>query len=215
MLVALLALAASACVSVSTYKTARPLGRRAKEVMVAPQVTGAGPPGTDKTVLPELAIGVRYGVGSESDLLATGTVLPAGDLVTSWSFELGGKRRLWQSGSGRFEVATGLAGGYRRVTSSGAAYEAIHAAVPAILGINLSASQIVISPLAGWQRVYSAGARPIDIPFAGASLGIDLAMTDAIHLIPEITWAASPTDGPESDTIRMIHGGVAVFYHHD
>ena len=92
-----LAVTAVGCVSVSTYKTSRPLGRGATEVLVAPQVTGSGPPGVEKAIMPELALGVRRGVGDETDVMLTGVVLPAGDLVTTWGLELAGKRRLWQS----------------------------------------------------------------------------------------------------------------------
>ena len=87
--------------------------------------------------------------------------------------------------------------------------------MPAIVGVNFSLSQVVVSPLFGWQRIYSPGAHPVDLPLAGVSLGFDLTMTRAIHILPEITWAVSPTDGPESDSIRMIHGGIAIIYHRD
>lgn len=99
--------------------------------------------------------------------------------------------------------------GYRITYSSGAVIEGVHIAAPLILAADLGRHQLVYSPTAGYQRVYSTGARPVDVPFAGWSLGFRWQLTKRWALLPEGTVGYTPARNFMTEDSRLFHVGIA------
>jgi hypothetical protein len=208
---ALLALAlTSGCASYTTFKTARTLPPGRSRVVVATQLQGAGTTDGQSAPMPELVLGVRRGLSHRLEVDATGTLLPLGDYLTAASAEVSGKRQLWESADGRWSIAAGAGLGYRITTSSGAVFEAVHFALPLMLGWNIGPHQLVLSPTVGAQRWYGTGAVPVNLPFAGASLGFSWQVSRRVALMPEATWAESSARNYMTSNSRLFHVGLAV-----
>lgn len=210
LITALIILTAAACAANGTYKTARPLSRGTTQFLVAPQVNAAGASEGLKLPYPEIALSVRHGLTGKLDIGGTVAVLPLGRLGGSIAVEAAAKRHLYSRG--RLELALGAAAGYRTFESSGAIFEAIHANLPLIAGINLGRHQLVISPTLAWQRWYSQSARPLDIPSIGTSVGFHWQLTRRFALLPEMSWSWSPTAWDKADETVLLHAGIAVVY---
>jgi hypothetical protein len=212
-----LAIAAlSACSSFTTYKTARPLSKGATQTLVAPQLDSAGPKDTGKAPFPEIAVSVRHGITERIEVGGTLTVLPLGEAMQTLGFEGLGKLHLHQTRGGRVDLAVGAGAGYRVYSSSGAVFEMVHASVPLIVGINLRRSdQLVIAPAVAWQRWYSTGARPVDVPSLGVSLGYRWQISQRFALMPEMTLASSPTALAGFGDTAMAHVGIALVFGRD
>jgi hypothetical protein len=205
-----LLLIGSSCASYTTFKTADALPQGRSKLVVAAQLQGAGT--TDGVVapMPELVIGWRRGVAPQLEAGVTATLLPLGEYLTAASVELAAKRHLWSSVTGRWSLALGVGAGYRYTGSSGAIFEAVHAAMPLIIGLHVGAHQLVLSPTVGLERWYSTGAQPINLPFAGASLGLLWQVSPRIALLPETTWADSSARNFMTENSRLFHVGIAV-----
>jgi hypothetical protein len=174
------------------------------------QLTGAAVPGTDQAApMPELALGVRRGVGSRFEGQATATLLPI-EQIFATSLELAGKVRLVESG--RWSLAVGANAGYRLITSGQAVAEGVHAAVPLIGGIELGRHQLVLSVTAGVQHWLSSGSHPVDVPFVGQSIGFLWQVNRRWSLLPEVGWAWSPTPNYMTDQSSLFHVGIAVVW---
>jgi hypothetical protein len=212
-----LAIAAlSACSSFTTYKTARPLSKGATQTLVAPQLDSAGPKDTGKAPFPELALSVRHGVTERIEVGGTLTMLPLGEAMQTIGFEGLGKAHLHRTRGGRVDLAVGAGAGYRVYSSSAAVFEMVHASVPLILGINLRKSdQLVIAPAVAWQRWYSTGARPVDVPSLGMSLGYRWQISQRFALMPEMTLASSPAALAGFGDTAMAHVGIALVFGRD
>jgi hypothetical protein len=142
--------------------------------------------------------------------------LPLGQALTSVGGELSAKRELMRSG--RLELAVLAGGGYRLITSSGAEWEAVYANLPLLVGINLrGVDQLVFGPRVGWQRWYSTGARPVDIPQVGTTIGYAWAVRPNLTVMPELSWLYSPTEvnGMDKGTILFAAGIGFQFGHAD
>lgn len=203
-----LLLLVTGCASGNTYRTATPLGRGATEVLVAPQVYAAGAPETAKAPFPELAIAVRHGVHPRLDVGGTVTLLPLGKYLNAFGLEATGKAHLWQRG--RVGVAVGAGLGYRTVDASGAPFEIVQASMPLIVGIRLGRHELALSPTLTWQRWYSMGTVPVDIPAAGASIGFRWRIAERWALLPEIGAARSPVGFQAFEQSALLHVGIAV-----
>lgn len=211
-----IALALSACSSFTTYKTARPLSKGATQTLVAPQLDSAGPEDTGKAPFPALAVSVRHGMTDQVELGGTITLLALGEAMQTIGLEGTGKLHLHQTGSGRVDVAVGAGAGYRVYSSSGAVFEMVHASAPLIVGINVRRhDQLVIAPSLAWQRWYSSGARPVDIPSLGLSLGYRWQISQRFALMPELSVASSPTALSGFGDTAMGHAGIALVFGRD
>jgi hypothetical protein len=209
-LAAALVVAASGCASYTTFKTAETLAPGRSQLLVAAQLQGAGTTDGVAAPMPELAVGLRRGMAERLELDATATLLPLGRALTVGSAEVAAKRLMWTSGDERWSLALGAGVGYRVTTSSDAVFEAVHASLPVSVGLALGRHQLVVSPTVGAQRWYSSGARPVDLPFAGASLGFRWQLGKRVALLPELTWAETSAKNFMTDTSRLFHLGVAV-----
>jgi hypothetical protein len=211
---ALLALAALAgCGTGSTYRTTRLAPPGHTEWLVAAQISGAGTVGLDEgggkggiAPLPELAASVRYGLDERFELQANSTILPTA-IAQTGSLELAGKARLAESGRWSLAIGTGL--GYRATQMGGAIIEDIYASVPLIGGIELGRHQLVISIDAGFHRLYSSGARPVNAPYIGDSIGFRWQLSRSWALLPEIGGAWTPTSNFMTEDSRLFHVGIA------
>jgi hypothetical protein len=201
---------AAGCASYTTFKVARTLPPGRSELVVATQLQGAATTDGRAAPIPELVVGVRRGVAPRLELGGTATLLPLGAYITAASVEGSAKRQLWDSASGRWSLAVGAGLAYRFTRSSDAVFEAVHAAMPLMLGLNLGRHQLVLSPAVGVQRWYGTGARPVTLPFAGASLGFVWQVSRRVALLPEATWADTPARNFMTSSSRLFHVGVAV-----
>jgi hypothetical protein len=208
---ALLAVVAAAgCSPLGGYHTARTLEPGRTDVTAALQVHGAGPEETGKGIAPELAIRVRRGLSSRVDASAQLTALPLGELVTSVSAGAGARVELSAAPDSRWAVSLGLSAGYRYTGAMGAAWETVHATVPLIIGLDIGDDQLVFTPTVGWQRWYSSGAHPVDLPFSGTGLGYAWRLTERYTLLPEISVSSSRATLETSDKTVLFHAGLAL-----
>jgi hypothetical protein len=204
----LLVLAAAACGSTSTYRTTRIAAPGHTELLVGTQASGAGFSGERGALpVPELAIAGRRAVTERIELQLNGTVLPIRQAWTG-SAELAGKLRI--GARGRWSLAVGAAAGYRLAESGGAYIEGVMVSAPVIAGIELGRHQLVVSVIGGTQRWWSSGARPVDVPFIGDSLGLLWRVGESWALLPEIGVAWTPARNFMTDDSRLFHAGIAV-----
>lgn len=200
------------CSSLGNYRSTDTLAPGDSQVLVAPQVHSAGPSETRKAPFPELAVGYRHGIAPRTEAHGTVNMLLLGEVVTTLGAELGGKRHLYRSGSGRYELALAASVGYRYVSTSGASWENVHAAVPLIAGIRIGEDQLAISPTVAWQRWYSSSAMPVSVPSAGLSVGYRWRINQRWTLLPELSWAYTPVALSNFDDTILGHAGVGVIY---
>jgi hypothetical protein len=201
--------AGAACGSYSTYRTTRLASTSKTEILVGAQVAGASAPEGGAAPLPELALAARRGVGDRYEVQANGTLLALKQARTG-SLELGGKVRL--AAAGRWSLAAGAAAGYRIGESGGAIIEGAYVSAPLIGGVELGRHQLVLSVTGGYQRWYSSGARPVDVPFIGESLGFLWQVGRRWALLPEVGAAYAPVKNIMTDDSRLFHAGVAVLW---
>jgi hypothetical protein len=199
----------AACGSYSTYRTTRLASTSKTEVLVGAQVAGASAPEGGAAPLPELALAARRGVGDRYEVQANGTLLALKQARTG-SLELCGKVR--PASAGRWSLAAGAAAGYRIGESGGAIIEGAYVSAPLIGGVELGRHQLVVSVTGGYQRWYSSGARPVDVPFIGESLGFLWQVGRRWALLPEVGAAYTPVKNIMTDDSRLFHAGVAVLW---
>jgi hypothetical protein len=152
----------------------------------------------------------RHGLTDTLDVQGNFSLLPLGGFLTSASAELVVQKHLWTSESERFELAISGGAGYRYSSTGMAPFEGVHLAAPIIFGINFGRNQLVLSNSVGWQRWYSTGATPVDIPFAGMSVGFDWRFSERWSVINEVTVASSPTELAEMGRSQLLHFGIAI-----
>lgn len=199
----------AACGSYSTYRTTRLASTSKTELLFGAQLAGARAPDGAGAPLPELAVAARRGVGRSAEVQVNGTFLALPQARTG-SLELGGKLRAFSSG--RWSLAVGAAAGYRIAESGGAIIEAGFVSAPVIGGIELGRHQLVLSLTGGYQRWYSSGARPVDVPFVGESIGFLWQLSRRWALLPEVGSAYTPMRNMLTDDSRLFHAGVAVLW---
>jgi hypothetical protein len=158
--------------------------------------------------LPELAIAGRRGVRS-LEVQVNGTMLPIKQLRTG-SLELAGKLRLIEHG--RWSLAAGAGAGYRIAESGGASIEGVYASAPVIGGVELGRHQLVVSVTGGFQRWYSSGARRVDVPFVGESIGFLWQVSERWALLPEAGAAWTPAPNFMTASSRLFHVGIAALW---
>jgi hypothetical protein len=213
---ALLLVFVAACGAGSTYRTTRvaPVGHT--EWLFGAQVSGAGTVGVDEgggdggvAPLPELALGARRGLDDRFELQLNTTLLATGVAQTG-SVELAGKARLWASG--RWSFAAGAGAGYRLTNVGGAKIEDVFVSAPLIGGIELGRHQLVLSIDGGYHRLYSSGARPVNLPYIGESIGFLWQIGRRWALLPEIGGAWTPAPNFMSEDSRLFHLGIAALW---
>ena len=205
MVIALLA----GCGSYSTYRTTRIAKPGQTEWLFGAQAAGAIAVDGAVAPMPEFAIAARRAVHDKVELQANATTLPIRQLRTG-SLELAGKARVFAHG--RWSVAVGAAAGYRIAESGGAIVEGVHVALPVIGGVDLGRHQLVWSIVGGYQRWYSSGARPVEVPFLGDSIGFLWQIDNRWALLPEVGTAWTTTKNFMTDETRLFHLGIAVVY---
>lgn len=199
----------AACGSYSTYRTTRLASTSKTELLFGAQLAGIRVPDGAGAPLPELAVAARRGVGDRYEVQANGTLLPLAQGRTG-SLELGGKMRVFSEG--RWSLAVGAAAGYRIAESGGAIIEGAFASAPVIGGIDLGRHQLVLSLAGGYQRWYSSGARPVDVPFVGESVGFLWQLSKRWALLPEVGTAYTPVKNLMTDDSRLFHVGIAAMW---
>ena len=205
----LVLLALAGCGSYSTYRTTRIAKPGKTDWLFGAQASGAIAVDGGAAPLPEFAIAARRAVHEKIEVQVNATSLPIRQFRTG-SLELAGKARILEHG--RWSVAVGAAAGYRIAESGGAIVEGVHVAVPVIGGVDLGRHQLVWSIVGGYQKWYSSGARPVEVPFLGDSLGFLWQFGKNWALLPEAGIAYTPTRNFMTDETRLFHVGVAVVY---
>ena len=208
-LLPLLAWPLAACGSYSTYRTTRLASTSKTEMVFGAQVAGIRAPDGAAAPLPELAVAARRGVGDRYEVQANGTLLALKQARTG-SLELGGKMRVLAEG--RWSLAVGAAAGYRIAESGGAIIEGAFVSAPVIGGVELGRHQLVVSVNGGYQRWYSSGARPVDVPSVGESLGFLWQVSKRWALLPEVGSAYTPVKNLMNDDSRLFHVGIAAMW---
>lgn len=210
-------LVVAGCGSYSTFKTTRiaPVGHN--QWLFGAQVAGiraVDPPGDSRGAIapmPEVALGWRRGLTSRYEVQVNGTIFALKQGQTG-SLELAGKARI--GSRGRWSLAAGGAAGYRLAGSSGAVVEGVFASVPVIGAVDLGRHQLVLSIVGGYQRWYSSGATPVDIPFVGDTLGFVWQVGKHWAVLPEVGVAWTPKTNFMSDQSQLFHAGVAAVWTH-
>ncbi len=197
------------CGSYATYRTTRIAKPGQTDWLFGAQASGAIAVDGGAAPLPELAVAARRAVHERVEVQLNATMLPIRQLRTS-SIELGGKARVLEHG--RWSLAAGAATGYRYMESGGAIIEGVHVAVPVILGVDLGRHQLVWSVVGGYQRYYSSGARPVEVPFVGQSIGFLWQINPRWALLPELFTGYTPTRNFMTDETRLFDVGLAVVY---
>jgi hypothetical protein len=196
------------CGAYTSYKHTRLVPAGKTDWLFATQLSGVGTGTSDNAPLPELAAGARRRVHERADVGLTATFLPLGPAFSTFSLEASGKAAIGRHG--RWSAAIGAGTGYRITYSSGATIEGVHVAVPVMLAVDLARHQLIYSPTAGYERYYSTGARPVDVPFAGWSLGFRWQLSRRYALLPEGTVGYTPARNFMTDDSRLFHLGVAL-----
>src|SRR5687767_1632927 len=154
--------------------TARPVEPGASQVTTSLELDGVGVVETPVRIpLPALTVNVHRGVREDVDVGGKLSILPLGDAGTALGFEGQGRWRFVGDEHARVELAFAPSAGWRGIESSGARWDAAHVVAPLVAGVNLGARrhQLYLAPKVGWQRWWSAGAMPIDVPFGGVTVG--------------------------------------------
>jgi hypothetical protein len=206
----------AACGAGSTYRTTRVAPAGHTEWLFGAQVSGAGTVGVDEgggkggvAPLPELAIAARRGLDDRFEAQVNATLLPTAVAQTG-SLELAGKARLAESG--RWSFAVGAGAGYRITQLGGAIIEDVYLSAPLIAGIELGRHQLVLSIDGGYHRLYSSGARPVNIPYIGEAIGFRWQIGQRWALLPEIGVAWSPAPNFMTEDSRLFHIGIAALW---
>ena len=197
------------CGSYSTYRTTRIAKPGKTDWLFGAQASGAIAVDGGTAPLPEFAIAGRRAVHEKIEVQINATSLPIRQFRTG-SLELAGRARVCEHA--RWSIAVGAAAGYRIAEAGGAIVEGVHAAVPVIGGVDLGRHQLVWSIVGGYQKWYSSGARPVEVPFLGDSLGFLWQFGKNWALLPEAGIAWTPTRNFMTEETRLFHVGVAVVY---
>ena len=207
---AILALAGG-CASYGTLTTARPVAPGASQVTTALELDGIGVVENPARIpLPSLSVDVHRGVRADVDVGGKVSILPGGDFLTGLGAE--GQLR-WRFAGGdrsRWEFAVAPSAGWRSVESSGARWDAAHAVVPVVVGLNLGRHQLYLAPKVGWQRWWSAGSMPVDVPFAGAGIGFAWRIGHHTTLVPELSVLQTPTSMDNSKGAAILNLGLGL-----
>lgn len=212
---ALVLVACAGCASYGSMTPARPVAPGATQVATALELDGVGVVESPLRVpLPTLAVGVRRGLAEDLDVGGKLSVLPLGEALTALGAEAQARWRFHGDADRRWELAVAPAAGWRGTSSSGARWDAAHVVLPLVIGWNLGAKrhQLYWSPRVGWQRWWSAGSMPVDVPFAGSTLGFAWRVRDRITIIPEGTVLRSPTSLDNSQGSAIVHFGIGVVF---
>jgi hypothetical protein len=209
----LVLVALSGCASYGTMTTARTVAPGRSEVTTSLELDGIGIVETPVRVpLPSLTVDVHRGLRDDLDAGAKISILPLGEALSGLGAE--GQLR-WRFAGGedsRFEVAVAPSAGWRSVESSGARWDAAHAVLPVVVGVNLGRRrhQLYLSPKVGWQRWWSAGSMPVDVPFAGTGIGFAWRVRSHVTLLPEISVLRTPTSLDHSEGGAILNVGLGL-----
>jgi hypothetical protein len=215
---ALLAIVACAgCASYGSMTSARTIAPGTSQASTALETDGVGiVENPVRLPLPTLAIGVRRGLREDLDVGGKLSILPIGDALTALGLEAQVRWRFLGDPSRRWELAVAPSTGWRGTESSGARWDAGHVVLPLVIGLNFGSAdrrhQLYWAPKAGWQRLWSAGAMPVDVPFAGSTLGFAWRLRERLSLVPEATLLRSPTSLDQSDGSAIVHVGVGLVF---
>lgn len=201
------------CASYGSMTTARPVAPGSSQVTTALELDGFGVVESNLRVpLPTLAVGVRRGLRDDLDVGGKLSILPLGDALTALGVEAQARWRFAGDSTRRWELSVAPSAGWRGTESSGARWDAAHAVLPLVIGLNLGAKrhQLYWAPKVGWQRWWSAGAMPVDVPFAGSSLGFAWRIRERLTLIPEATLLRTPTALDNSAGSAIVHVGLGL-----
>jgi hypothetical protein len=197
------------CGSSSTYRTTRTAARGHTDFLFGAQAAGAAVPEGPVAPMPEFSVAARRGISDRFEVQANGTFLTLKQFRTG-SLELGGKMRVLERG--RWSMAVGAAAGYRIAESGGAIIEGAFVSAPVIGGVELGRHQLVVSVSGGYQRWYSSGARPVDVPFIGESIGFVWQVGRHWAIFPEVGAAYTPMRNMMTEDSRLVHAGIAVLW---
>ena len=209
--VTLAALVLAACGSASSYRTTRIAPSGHTQWLFGAQVSGAGTVDDGTTdggaaPLPEFALAARRGFSDRFEAQANATLLPT-KIGQSGSLELAGKALVGKRG--RASLAVGAGAGYHVARLGGATIEDVYASVPVIGGI-----QLVLSIDGGYHRLYSSGARPVNLPYIGESIGFLWQLGKNWAVLPEVGGAWTPTANFMTEDSRLFHVGIAAMWTH-
>jgi hypothetical protein len=206
---ALALIALAGCGSYSTYRTTKIAPAGQTEWLFGAQATGSSAPGQGGAPMPELSVGARRGFVDRYEVQVNATMLALRQFSTG-SLEVAGKMRVVQHG--RWSLAIGAAAGYRLAESGGAIVEGMHVAAPLIGGVDLGRHQLVVSVTGGYQRWYSSGAQPVEVPFIGESIGFRWQLSKSWALMPEVGAAYTPMSNFMTPDSRLFHMGVSASF---
>ena len=211
----IIAFTLAGCGSYSTYRTTRIAKPGHTEWLFGAQASGAiaQEEGDRPKIapLPEFAVAARRAVHERVELQANATLFPIKQAPTG-SLELAGKVRI--GSRGRWSLAAGAGVGYRVAESGGAVIEGAFVSAPIIAGVELGRHQLVVSIAGGYQRLYSSGARPVNVPFIGDSIGFLWQLGRNWALLPEAGMAWTSTRNFMSEDSRLFHFGVVALFTH-
>ena len=213
---ALVVVALAACGTGTAYRTTRIAPSGHMQYLAGLQVSGGGTMGMPQgggdgaaAPLPELSTGVRRGFDDRYEAQLNTTLLSVGPAHTG-SVELAGKVKLFEHD--RWSLATGLGAGYRIAEYGGAIIEGGFVSAPLIGGIELGRHQLVVSADVGFERVYSSGAKPVDVPYAGGSIGFLWQIGKTWSLLSEIGSDISPTGNFMTAHSKLFHAGITAVW---
>jgi hypothetical protein len=214
---ALVLLACAGCASYGSMTSARTIAPGTSQASTALELDGVGVVENPVRIpLPTLAVGVRRGLRDDLDVGGKLSILPAGDALTALGVEAQARWRFAGDPSRRWELAVAPSAGWRGTESSGARWDAAHAVLPLVIGLNLGSRarrhQLYWAPKVGVQRWWSAGAMPVDVPFAGSTLGFAWRIRERLTLVPEASLLRSPTSLDNSDGAAIVHVGVGLVF---
>jgi hypothetical protein len=201
------------CASYGTMTTARPVAAGRSQVTTSLELDGIGVVENPARVpLPSLTVDIHRGLRDDLDVGGKLSILPGGEMLTGigaegqlrWRF-VGDEHRRW-------EIAVAPSAGWRSIESSGARWDAAHAVVPVVIGLNLGARrhQLYLAPKAGWQRWWSDGSMPVDVPFSGVGLGFAWRVRRNVTVLPEISVLRTPTSLDNSEGAGILNAGIGL-----
>jgi hypothetical protein len=210
---AVAALCLGGCTAMSTVKTAATVPRGQTQVVTAVEGNGGAPVELPvKPLLPELVVGVRRGLTERVELGGKLTTLPLGRRLTTAGLEAEVKVQLRRRPDSHLEIALGLAGGFRWISSSGAAMQVSYLSLPLLLGWNVGRHQIVLTPEAGLQLWTSAGSSEVWAPLTGLTLGFVWRLGERFTLVPEAGAYRTKMAIEHSRGTVMVHLGVGMLF---
>jgi hypothetical protein len=212
-LVAVAALAGSACTAMSTIKTATTVPAGQNQVIGAIEANGGAPLELPvKPLLPELVVGLRRGLTDKLEVGGKLTTCPAGRRATTAGIEGEVKVQLRRLPGARLELALGPAAGFRWISAACATMQVSYVALPLLMGIDVGRHQIVVAPEAGLQLWTSAGSNEVWAPMLGLSLGFVWRIGQRFALVPEAAAYRTDVKIDYSRGSQMFHLGIGFLY---